>query len=78
MKEHASYPLNIFPKWISVFFTFIIPFGTFTYLPLQYLLGKVSGSGWFYAVLPLIGCVFIVPCAAAWRAGVRKYSSAGS
>jgi ABC-2 type transport system permease protein len=78
MKEHASYPLNIFPKWISVFFTFIIPFGTFTYLPLQYLLGKVDGSGWFYAVLPLIGCVFIVPCAAAWRAGVRKYSSAGS
>jgi len=39
IKEHASYPLNIFPKWITVFFTYIIPFGTINYLPLQYLLG---------------------------------------
>jgi len=40
IKEHASYPLNIFPKWITVIFTFIIPFGTINYLPLEYLLGK--------------------------------------
>lgn len=78
MKEHASYPLNVYPKWITVFFTFIIPFGTVNYLPLQYLLGKIGGNGWFYAFLPLIGALFIVPCAFVWKLGVRKYSSAGS
>lgn len=78
MKEHASYPLNIFPKWITAVFTFIIPFGTVTYLPLQYLLGKTTGNGMFYAFLPIIGALFILPCILAWRIGVRKYSSAGS
>ena len=78
IKEHASYPLNIFPKWITVIFTFIIPFGTINYLPLQYLLGKIDGFGWFYAFLPLLGALFIVPCIFVWNAGVRNYSSAGS
>ena len=78
MKEHASYPLNIFPKWITVVFTFIIPFGTINYLPLQYLLGKIDGSGWLYAFIPLLGALFILPCILVWRIGVRKYSSAGS
>ena len=78
IKEHASYPLNIFPKWITVIFTFIIPFGTINYLPLQYLLGKIDGFGWRYTFIPLLGALFIFPCILAWRFGVRKYSSAGS
>jgi len=78
IKEHASYPLNIFPRWITIIFTFIIPFGTINYLPLQYLLGKVDGIGWLYAFIPLLGALFIFPCILAWRIGVRKYSSAGS
>ena len=78
IKEHASYPLNIFPRWITVIFTFIIPYGTINYLPLQYLLGKIDGIGWLYAFIPLLGALFILPCFAAWRFGVRKYSSAGS
>ena len=78
MKEHASYPLNIFPKWITLFFTFVIPFGTVSYLPLQYLLDKIDGFGWFYAFLPLLGALFIFPCILAWKIGVRRYASAGS
>jgi len=78
IKEHASYPLNIYPKWITVFFTFIIPYGTVNYIPLQYLLGKIDGTGWFYALVPLMGSLFILPCLLAWKIGVRKYSSAGS
>lgn len=78
IKEHASYPLNIFPKWITIIFTFIIPFGTINYIPLQYLLGKIDGMGWLYAFIPLLGALFIFPCILAWKYGVRKYSSAGS
>ena len=78
IKEHASYPLNIFPRWITIIFTFIIPFGTINYLPLQYLLGKIDGNGWLYAFVPLLGAMFIFPCIIAWKIGVRKYSSAGS
>jgi len=78
MKEHASYPLSIYPKWITAIFTFVIPFGTVNYLPLQYMLGKIDGNGWLYAFVPLLGALFIVPSLFVWRCGVRKYSSAGS
>ena len=78
MKKHASYPLNIFPKWITIFFTYVIPFGTVNYLPMQYLLDKIDGMGWVYAFIPIMGSLFILPCMWAWKMGVRKYSSAGS
>jgi ABC-2 type transport system permease protein len=78
IRQHAIYPLNIFPRGITIFLTFIIPFGTITYLPLQYLLGRIDGIGWLYAFMPLLGALFIIPCILVWRYGVRKYSSAGS
>lgn len=78
VKEYASYPLNIFPKWITRFFTFIIPFGCVSYLPLQSLLGRIDGNEGFYMLLPLFGVVFIVPCLFAWRFGVKHYRSTGS
>ena len=78
IRQHAIYPLNIFPRGITIFLTFIIPFGTITYLPLQYLLGRIDGIGWLYALMPLAGSLFILPCIFVWRYGVRKYTSAGS
>jgi ABC-2 type transport system permease protein len=78
IRQHAIYPLNIFPRGITIFLTFVIPFGTITYLPLQYLHGRIYGMGWLYAFVPLLGSLFIVPCMLAWRYGVRKYRSAGS
>jgi len=78
IKQHAIYPLDIFPRGITIFLTFIIPFGAITYLPLQYLHSRIDGIGWLYAFLPLAGALFILPCIAAWRFGVRKYKSTGS
>ena len=78
IRQHAIYPLNIFPRGVTILLTFIIPFGTVTYLPMRYLLGRVEGNGWLYALIPLLGALFILPCILAWRFGVSKYSSAGS
>ena len=78
IRQHAIYPLNIFPRGITIFLTFIIPFGTITYLPLQYLHGRIDGVSWLYAFMPLAGTLFIVPCILAWRYGVSEYTSAGS
>lgn len=80
VKEYASYPLNIYPKWITRFFTFVVPFGCINYLPLQALLGHIKGGGTgiFYMLLPLTGVLFIVPCCLAWSIGVRHYKSTGS
>ena len=81
-RELASYPLPVYGKWITRFFTFIIPFGCMNYLPLLYLTGRAGPGGllppWVYMLMPLLGFVFVLPCTFVWRWGVRHYSSAGS
>lgn len=81
-REMSQYPLSIYQKWITRFFTFVIPFGCVNYLPLMYILGRAeygSGDGSFlYSLAPLAGFVFIVPCLLVWRIGVRHYRSTGS
>jgi ABC-2 type transport system permease protein len=75
-RELAMYPLPIYGKWVQRFFTFIIPYGCINYLPLLYLTGRAD-SLW-YMVTPLLGILFLVPCALIWRVGVRHYTSSGS
>jgi ABC-2 type transport system permease protein len=77
-REMAQYPLNIYQKWITKFFTYVIPFGTVNYLPLMYVLGKTEGNDILYMLTPLIGSLFILPCLFVWRIGVRYYRSTGS
>lgn len=77
-KEMAQYPLNIYQKWVTRFFTFIIPFGCVNYLPLLYILDKTTGNELIYILSPAAGIVFIIPCLFVWRVGVRHYLSTGS
>jgi ABC-2 type transport system permease protein len=77
-REMAQYPLSIYKKWVTRFFTYVIPFGCVNYLPLMFVLDKVKGSSIFYMLTPLYGIFFIVPCLLAWRFGVKHYCSTGS
>jgi ABC-2 type transport system permease protein len=77
-REMAKYPLNIYHKWVTVFFTFIIPFGCVSYLPLLYILDKVQGNTILYMLMPLAGVLFVLPCLLVWQIGVRHYRSTGS
>ncbi|MFD0710289.1 ABC transporter permease [Paenibacillus sp. GCM10027626] len=77
-REMAQYPLNIYQKWVSRFFTFVIPFGCVNYLPLLYLLDKPEGQHPAYAFAPLAGLLFMLPCLLVWHFGVRHYRSTGS
>ena len=77
-REICQYPLSIFKDWIRKFFTFIIPFGTVNYLPLMYVLNKTPNSSNLYALIPLLGILFIIPCIIIWHIGVKHYKSTGS
>ncbi len=77
-REMAQYPLHIYERWVRRFFTFVIPFGCVNYLPLLYILDRTEGAAWPYALTPLAGFVFILPCLAVWHYGVRHYRSSGS
>jgi ABC-2 type transport system permease protein len=77
-REMAQYPLNIYEKWVTIFFSFIIPFGFVSYKPLLYILDKAEGSGLLYMLMPLSGLLFLLPCLIVWQIGVRHYRSTGS
>jgi len=78
-REMAQYPLDIYRKWVTRFFTFVIPFGCVNYLPLRYILGKTDdGYDALYMLAPLAGILFLLPCLLVWSFGVRKYRSTGS
>ncbi|MDQ6422297.1 ABC-2 family transporter protein [Paenibacillus sp. LHD-117] len=77
-REMAQYPLTIYEKWVTRFFTFIIPFGCVSYLPLMYLLDKKEGSLLIGMLVPFGGALFLLPCLLVWRFGVRHYRSTGS
>jgi ABC-2 type transport system permease protein len=77
-REMAQYPLNIYQKWVTRFFTYVIPFGTVNYLPLLYILGKSSGNDIYYMLIPIAGSLFILPCLLVWQFGVKHYRSTGS
>ncbi|MFD2660644.1 ABC transporter permease [Paenibacillus thailandensis] len=76
-REMAQYPLNIYPKGVMRFFTFVIPFVCVNYLPLLFILDK-PGSSPYSMLLPAAGSLFIVPCLLVWQIGVRHYRSTGS
>ncbi|MBV7508739.1 ABC-2 family transporter protein [Bacillus sp. sid0103] len=77
-REMAQYPLNIYQKWVTRFFTFVIPFGTVNYLPLLFIIGKNSGTEFYYMLIPIAGSLFILPCLLVWQYGVKHYRSTGS
>ncbi len=75
-REFGKYPIGIYGKKMLLFCTFIIPYALIQYYPLLYLLGYESSP--LYIFLPLLAVLFLLPCYALWRFGVRHYISAGS
>ncbi len=77
-KELAYYPINIYAKWLTRIFTFIIPIACFNYLPLSYILEIGSIPSWLCAISPLLGMLFVIPCIIFFNLSLRKYKSTGT
>lgn len=77
-KELCYYPINVYNKWLTRIFTFIIPLACFNYLPLSYLMGIGDLPQVVYALSPLIGIVFIVPCFLFFKWCLKHYQSTGT
>ena len=76
MREHGRYPLSIYGKGVLTFCTYIVPYALVQYYPLMYLIGRHNDAR--AMLLPVIACVFIIPCYLFWKFGVRRYRSTGS
>jgi ABC-2 type transport system permease protein len=79
--EAGQYPLDIYAGWFRRFLIFIVPIGCVVYFPVTTILGRGDASGlplWTGAFTPLAGFAFLGIAFAAWRQGVRHYTSTGS
>lgn len=77
-KEIAYYPINIYHKVLSRIFTFIIPIACFNYLPISFIMGYGTLPQIVYALSPLFGIVFIIPCIIFFKWALTKYQSSGT
>jgi ABC-2 type transport system permease protein len=75
-KEFGRYPFSVYGKDALRFLTYVIPLALVQYYPLLYLLGRERSM--LYMLTPLIGMLFLAPCYAVFRAGLRRFKSTGS
>jgi ABC-2 type transport system permease protein len=79
--EAGQYPLDIYAAWFRRFLVFVVPIGCVVYFPVATILARSDAAGipaWAGALTPLAGFLFLALSFAAWRQGIRHYTSTGS
>ena len=76
LMDAGRYPVTVYPVWLQIIVTFIIPIAVATTVPLQALRGELD--------LPRVSLFFVIGIAAflvasrVWKAGLKRYSGASS
>jgi len=74
--DTGRYPATVYPFWLRMIVTFLIPIAVATTIPLQALRGELS-AGQIVLFLGISALSFLV-ASRIWKAGVKKYSGASS
>ncbi|MDE6186327.1 MAG: ABC-2 family transporter protein [Lachnospiraceae bacterium] len=76
----SMYPLTIYPKWVQVLFTFLLPLAWITFYPVKGILGMEGNIVPIpMAVISLgVGVTMFVLSCGFFRIGMHRYESAGS
>jgi ABC-2 type transport system permease protein len=72
----GQFPITVFPTWVRMFFTFVIPIAFITTVPAQAFTGKLEGAS-VWVALALAAGLFAVS-RWFWRFALRSYTSASS
>ncbi len=75
-RQFGRYPFSVYGKKILHLLTFCIPLALIQYYPLLFLIDGTAPTACMF--LPCLSLLFIVPCQALFRYGIRRYKSAGS
>jgi len=80
LRSLTHYPLTIYPKWIKILLTTIVPWAFINYYPAMVVLKKTV-TQWDYILgmaAPLAGFLFLGFAVWIFHYGLRRYTSAGS
>jgi ABC-2 type transport system permease protein len=74
--QMARYPVGVYPQWVQLILTWIIPVGVITTVPAQALAGSLSVVA--FGKASLIALVLLLGATLVFRTGLRRYTSASS
>jgi len=76
LMDSGRYPVSVYPVWMRIIVTFIIPIAVATTIPLQALRGELSIQqiGIFFGV----AVVSFFIATRVWKSGLKRYSGASS
>jgi ABC-2 type transport system permease protein len=74
--ETARFPVGVFPRWLRIVFTFIIPVAFITTVPASAAVGTLD---WPFAIAaPVIAILGLLASHLLWRFALKHYTSASS
>ena len=74
--DTGRYPSTVYPTWLRLIVTFLVPIAVATTVPLQALRGDLTG--WQVLLFLGVGVASFLVATRIWKAGVRRYSGASS
>jgi ABC-2 type transport system permease protein len=74
--DAGRYPVTVYPVWLRIIVTFIIPIAVATTVPLQALRGELDLQ--HVLIFLVIGIVSFWISSKVWKAGLERYSGASS
>jgi ABC-2 type transport system permease protein len=74
--DAGRYPATVYPVWLRIIVTFVIPIAVATTVPLQGLRGDLEPGQ--MAMFLAIGLASFLAASQVWKAGLKRYSGASS
>ncbi len=74
--DAGRYPATVYPPWLRLIVTFVVPIAVATTVPLQALRGELNG--WQVLLFLGVGVASVLIASQVWKAGVLRYSGASS
>ena len=76
LMDSGRYPAMIYPPWLRMIVTYLIPIAIATTVPLQGLRGDLTGLQ--VLIFVTVGIITFWIATRIWKAGIRQYSGASS
>ena len=76
LMDSGRYPATVYPAWLRIIVTFVIPIAVATTIPLQGLRGDLGLNQ--VLIFIAIGFISFWVASIVWKAGLKRYSGASS